>query len=204
MPPPEAHRTLKPEQIALLRRWVKEGAAYEEHWSFIAPRRPPIPETKNHEWARNPIDGFVLSRLEKEGLKPSSEADRPTLIRRVTYDLTGLPPTPEEVAAFLADASPKAYDKVVDRLLASPRYGEHRARYWLDLVRYGDTHGLHNDNYRSIWPYRDYVINAFNRNERFDQFAIEQLAGDLLPPTNVDQLVATGFARCNLSTGEGG
>jgi hypothetical protein len=204
MPPPEAHRTLKPEQIALLRRWVKEGAAYEEHWSFIAPRHLTIPETKNRHWARNPIDGFILSRLEKEGLTPSDEADRPTLIRRVTYDLTGLPPTPEEVTGFVTDQSRNAYEKVVERLLASPRYGEHRAHYWLDVARYGDTHGLHLDNFRSIWRYRDYVINSFNQNKPFDQFVKEQIAGDMLPAKNLDTLVASAFLRAGISSGEGG
>jgi mono/diheme cytochrome c family protein len=204
MPPPEAHRTLKPEQVAVLRRWVKEGAVYEEHWSFIAPRRPAIQETKNRQWARNPIDSFILSRLEKEGLSPSEEADRPTLIRRVTYDLTGLPPSPEEVAAFIADGSPNAYEKVVDRLLASPRYGEHRAHYWLDVARYGDTHGLHLDNFRSIWPYRDYVIKSYNQNKPFDRFVKEQIAGDMLPAKNLDTIVASAFLRAGISSGEGG
>jgi len=204
MPPPEGHRTLKPEQIALLRRWVKEGAAYEEHWSFIVPKRPAIPETKDRQWARNTIDRFILSRLEKEGLQPSEEADRPTLIRRVTYDLTGLPPTPEEVQAFVTDTSANAYEKVVDRLLASPRYGEHRAHYWLDVARYGDTHGLHLDNLRSIWPYRDYVIKSYNQNKPFDQFVKEQIAGDLLPGKNLDTLVASAFLRAGISSGEGG
>jgi hypothetical protein len=204
MPPPEARHTLKPEQVALLRRWVKEGAVYEEHWSFIAPKRPPIPEAKNQGWARNPIDRFILSRLEKEGLRPSDEADKPTLIRRVTYDLTGLPPTPEEVAAFVADGSSNAYEKVVDRLLASPRYGEHRAHYWLDVARYGDTHGLHLDNFRSIWPYRDYVIKSFNQNKPFDQFVKEQIAGDMLPAKTLDTLIASAFLRAGISSGEGG
>jgi mono/diheme cytochrome c family protein len=204
MPPPEARHTLKPEQIALLRRWVKEGAAYEEHWSFIAPKRPPIPDTRDRHWAHNPIDSFILSRLDKEGLRPSEEADRSALIRRVTYDLTGLPPTPEEVEAFVADGSANAYEKVVDRLLASPRYGEHRAHYWLDVARYGDTHGLHLDNLRSIWPYRDYVIKSYNQNKPFDQFVKEQIAGDMLPAKNLDTLVASAFLRAGISSGEGG
>ncbi|HZQ94495.1 MAG TPA: DUF1553 domain-containing protein [Candidatus Sulfotelmatobacter sp.] len=204
MPPPEAHRTLQPEQIAQLRRWVKEGARYQEHWSFLAPRRPEIPDTKDPHWARNPIDRFILSRLEKEGLRPSEPADRPTLIRRVTYDLTGLPPAPGEVEAFTADRSANAYEKVVDRLLASPRYGEHRAHYWLDVARYGDTHGLHLDNFRSIWPYRDYVIKSYNQNKPFDQFVKEQIAGDMLPAKNLDTLVASAFLRAGISSGEGG
>ncbi len=204
MPPPEAHRTLKPEQVALLRQWVKEGAVYEEHWSFIAPKLPAVPETKNRQWVRNPIDEFILSRLEKEGLAPSEEADRPTLIRRVTYDLTGMPPTPEEVRAFVLDGSADAYEKVVDRLLESPRYGEHRAHYWLDVARYGDTHGLHLDNFRSIWPYRDYVIKSYNQNKRFDDFVKEQIAGDMLPAKTLDSIVASAFLRAGISSGEGG
>jgi mono/diheme cytochrome c family protein len=204
MPPPEAHRTLKPEQVAVLRRWVKEGAVYEEHWSFIAPRRPAIPETKNRQWARNSVDSFILRRLEKEGMAPAEEANRPTLIRRVTYDLTGLPPSPGEVAEFMADGSANAYEKVVDRLLASPRYGEHRAHYWLDVARYGDTHGLHLDNLRSIWPYRDYVIRSYNQNKPFDQFVKEQIAGDMLPAKNLDTIVASAFLRAGISSGEGG
>ena len=204
MPPPEAHKHLKPEQIAALRRWIKEGAHYETHWAFVAPRLPPLPATRRTDWAQNEIDRFILARLDSEGLAPSPQADRSTLIRRLTYDLTGLPPTPEEVAAYLADPSGDAYEKIVDRLLASPRYGEHRARYWLDVARYGDTHGLHLDNFRSIWPYRDYVIRAYNENKPYDQFVREQLAGDLLPAKNPDQLVATGYIRAGISSGEGG
>ncbi len=206
MPPPSSHKTLKPEQIALLRQWVAGGAEYEEHWSFIAPTRPAAPAIAGtaRGVARNPIDAFVFARLAKEGLEPSPEADRRSLIRRVTLDLTGIVPTPKEVAAFVADQSPDAYEKLVDRLLASPRHGEHRARYWLDYARYADTHGLHFDNYRSIWPYRDYVIRAFNANKPFDQFVREQLAGDLLPARTFDELIATGFVRSNVTTNEGG
>ena len=201
MPPPEAHKTLNPAAIALLRRWIAEGAEYQEHWAFIAPVRPALPEISA---APNPVDRFVLARLAAEKIVPSPEADRPTLLRRVTYDLTGLPPTPAEAEAFLADAAPGAYERVVDRLLASPRYGEHRARYWLDYVRYADTHGIHFDNYRAIWPYRDYVIRAFNQDKPFDRFVREQLAGDLLPARTLDELAATGLIRCNLTTNEGG
>jgi len=204
MPPPEAHKTLSAAQIAVLRQWVREGATYQEHWSFIPPALPPVPAVQAAGWPRNPIDRFVLARLEREHLNPSPEADRPTLIRRVTYDLTGLPPAPADVDAFVNDPSPNAYEKVVDRLLASPRYGEHRAHYWLDVARFGDTHGLHIDNYRSIWPYRDYVIKSYNEDKPFDQFVREQLAGDLLPPRDIDQLVATAFVRAGVSTGEGG
>ena len=153
---------------------------------------------------RNPIDRFVLARLEEEGLTPNPEADRHTLVRRVTLDLTGLPPTPEEVEAFVRDESPEAYEALVDRLLARPSYGEHRARYWLDSVRYADTHGYHFDNYRSIWPYRDWVIDAFNANQPFDQFTREQIAGDMLPKATQDQRIATGFIRAGMSTNEGG
>ena len=206
MPPPEAHKTLKPEQIALLRQWIKEGAHYEPHWAFITPKRPPVPQsvTGNPAWARNEIDHFILKRLEQERLEPSPEADKRTLVRRVTYDLTGLPPSPDEVEAFLADSAPNAYEKVVDRLLASPGYGEHRAHYWLDYVRYADTHGLFADNYRAVWPYRDYVIKAFSENKPFDQFVREQLAGDLVPEQTLDSLIATGFIRSNPTTFEGG
>ncbi|MEO5961022.1 MAG: DUF1549 domain-containing protein, partial [Opitutaceae bacterium] len=206
MPPAEAHKTLKPEQSALLRQWVAEGAEYQEHWAFIAPvrKKPPAVAALNEKFVRNPIDRFIAARLEREGLAPSAEGDRRALIRRVTLDLTGIVPAPSEVEAFVADKSPDAYERVVDRLLASPRFGEHRARYWLDYVRYADTHGLHFDNLRAIWPYRDYVIRAFNANKPFDQFVREQLAGDLLPAKTMDELAATGFMRCNLTTNEGG
>src|SRR5579871_6036093 len=204
MPPPASGKTLSPEQINLLKRWVEEGAEYKEHWSFVPPRRPELPEVKDAAFVQNPIDRFVLARLEHEGLHPSPPADKTTLIRRVTQDLTGLPPTLAEVDAFLADDSPQAYERLVDRLLASPQYGEHLARYWLDAVRYGDTHGLHFDNERSLWPYRDWVINALNHNLPFDQFTIEQLAGDLLPHPTREQQIATGFNRCNVTSNEGG
>ena len=204
MPPPEAHKTLKPEQIAALVEWIRQGAVYEEHWSFIAPKSQPLPAVKKKDWVRTPIDNFILARLEKEGLSPSPQADKRSLIRRVTYDLTGLPPTPQEVEAFVADNSPDAYEKVVDRLLESPRYGEHRAHYWLDVARYGDTHGLHIDNFRLIWPYRDYVINAYNQNKHFDRFVTEQLAGDMLPDKSLDSLMASAYMRAGISSGEGG
>jgi mono/diheme cytochrome c family protein len=204
MPPPRTGKSLTPAQIDLLRKWVEQGANYSLHWAFVKPERPATPEVKDKVWVRNPVDAFILALLEREGLQPSPEADKPTLIRRVTLDLTGLPPTPEEVDAFLADHSPDAYEKVVDRLLKSPRYGEHMARYWLDGARYGDTHGLHLDNYREIWPYRDWVVRSYNANQPYDQFVIEQLAGDMLPEPTIDQLVATGFNRCHVSTNEGG
>ncbi|MBX7074633.1 MAG: PSD1 and planctomycete cytochrome C domain-containing protein [Pirellulales bacterium] len=204
MPPPDSGKTLTAEQVELLARWVDEGAPYAEHWSLTKIERPAQPAVQKPEWVANPIDAFILARLEKEGLAPSPAADKVTLLRRVTLDLTGLPPTLAEVDAFLADDSPEAYAKLVDRLLASPRYGEHMARYWLDEARYGDTHGLHLDNERSMWLYRDWVINAFNSNLPFDQFTVEQLAGDLLPNATQEQRIASGFNRCNVSTGEGG
>ncbi len=203
MPPGDSHKVMKPQQIAKVKKWIEQGAEWESHWAFIAPKNEELPSVKG-KWGVNEIDRFVLANLEEEGLTPSPEADRRTLIRRVTFDATGLPPTPEAVESFVDDRSDNAYKKLVDGLLESPRYGEHRARYWLDAARYGDTHGLHLDNYRSIWPYRDWVIRAYNNNMPFDQFTIEQLAGDLLPNPTQDQLVATGFNRCNVTTSEGG
>jgi hypothetical protein len=204
MPPKKSGKHLTPAQIDLLRRWVAEGATYTLHWAFVPPMRQALPKVKNTAWPKNSVDHFILARLEREGLQPSPEADRTTLIRRVTLDLTGLPPTPVEVDAFLADTSPNAYEKLVDRLLRSPRYGEHMARYWLDAARYGDTHGLHLDNYREMWPYRDWVIKAFNDNKPYDRFLLEQLAGDLLPNATLEQIIATGFNRCHVTTSEGG
>jgi hypothetical protein len=204
MPPPSSGKTVTPEQIELVKRWIDEGADYKPHWSFVKPERPELPAVSREDWTANPIDRFVLARLERAGLSPARPAEKVTLLRRVTLDLTGLPPTPDEVDAFLADGSPEAYERVVDRLLASPRYGEHQARYWLDQVRYGDTHGLHLDNERSMWPYRNWVIGAFNANKPFDQFTVEQIAGDLLPAATLEQQIASGFNRCNVTTGEGG
>ena len=204
MPPVDSGKTLSPADIALLARWIDEGASWKKHWSLTTPVRPEIPGVRHQAQVRNPVDAFVLARLEAEGLEPAPEADRVTLIRRLSYDLTGLPPTPAEVEAFVADAAPDAYEKLVDRLLASPRYGEHMARYWLDAVRYGDTHGLHFDNERALWKYRDWTIAAFAGNKPFDQFTIEQMAGDLLPGATLEQRIATGYNRCNLSTSEGG
>jgi mono/diheme cytochrome c family protein len=204
MPPKKSGKNLTAAQIDLLRRWIAEGATYTVHWAFAPPMRHALPKVKYTVWPNNAIDHFILARLEREGLQPSAEANRPTLIRRVTLDLTGLPPTLAEVDAFLADTSPNAYEKVVDRLLQSPRYGEHMARFWLDAARYGDTHGLHLDNYREMWPYRDWVIKAFNENKPYDQFLTEQLAGDLLPGATLDQSIATGFNRCHVTTSEGG
>ncbi|MEM8866434.1 MAG: PSD1 and planctomycete cytochrome C domain-containing protein, partial [Planctomycetota bacterium] len=204
MPPPETNKSLTEEEIAAIRQWIAKGADWQQWWSFTPPKSHTPPAVEQKDWPRNDVDRFILARLEEEGLSPSREADKRTLIRRVTLDLTGLPPTLEEIEAFMADDSPKAYENLVDRLLASPRYGEHMARFWLDAARYGDTHGLHFDNYREMWPYRDYVVEAFNKNMPFDQFAIEQLAGDLLPDPTRDQLIASGFNRCNVTTNEGG
>lgn len=204
MPPKDSGRQLTDSQIQLLTEWIRQGAEWSEHWAFVAPQRPDPPQTQLKNWSRNPIDDFVLARLEQEGLKPSDEAARSALIRRVTLDLTGLPPTPEEVNAFLSDSSPDAYETVVDRLLTSPRYGEHMAVRWLDAARYADTSGYQNDGPRSMWRWRDWVINAFNSNQPYDQFTIEQLAGDLLENASLDQQIATGFNRNHRGNAEGG
>ena len=204
MPPPSSEHKLTEKQIETIRRWIDDGARWDEHWAFIPPKRPEIPKVANAAWVRNPIDSFILARLEKEGLKPQPEADKPTLLRRVYLDLIGLPPTPADVDAFLADKSAGAYEKVVDKLLASPHYGERMAMAWLDLARYADTHGYHIDSHRDMWPWRDWVIRAFNENKPFDQFTIEQLAGDLLPEATQDQKIATGFNRNHMINFEGG
>lgn len=204
MPPAEAHKVLKPEQLAALRQWVAEGAKYEPHWSFIAPVRPSLPAVSNPGWERNPVDNFILAELDKNHLAPAPEADRRSIARRLSLDLTGLPPEPEVVENFVSDPDPQAYEKLVDRMMATPEWGEHRGRYWLDYARYADTHGIHFDNYREIWPYRQWVVEAFNRNMPFDQFTVEQLAGDLLPDRTLDDQIASGFNRCNISTNEGG
>jgi hypothetical protein len=204
MPPAETGKKLTPRQVALLKKWIDQGAEWQGHWAFIKPERPALPKIKNEAFVRNVIDRFIAAGVEQAGLKPLPPADKITLLRRVTLDLTGLPPTPEETEAFLNDTSANAYEKVVDRLLNSPRRGEQMARYWLDLARYGDTHGLHFDNERVLWQYRDWVIKAFNANMTFDNFVTEQLAGDLLPNATNDQRIATGFNRCNVTTNEGG
>ena len=204
MPPPKSGKTLTAEQIETIREWIKAGAVWEEHWAYTAPERPAPPEIQNPDWARNPIDQFVAARLEQEGLQPSPEADKTTLIRRASLDLTGLPPTPREVDAFLADESPESYERLVDRLLDSPAYGEHMAHYWMDAARYADSHGYHIDADRSMWKWRDWVIDAYNRNLPFDEFTIDQLAGDLVPNPTLEQKVASGYVRANMSTGEGG
>ncbi len=204
MPPKKSHKALSPREKEVLKRWVEQGAPYQNHWSFEAPTRPGLPALRAQSWVRNAVDAFVLSGLENKHLQPAPEADRRTLARRLALDLTGLPPSPEEVDAFVHDPAPAAYENLVQRLLNSPHWGEHRGRYWLDAARYGDTHGIHHDAYREIWPYRDWVISAFNKNMRFDAFSVEQIAGDLIPNPTREQLIATGFHRCNITTAEGG
>ena len=209
MPPVDSGRNLTTREIELLTEWIRQGARWQQHWSFVAPVRPALPKVQNTSWVKNAIDAFVLARLEKEGLSPAPEADRATLIRRVSLDLTGLPPSPKEVDEFIADKSSNAYEKVVDRLLASPRFGERMAFRWLDAARYADTNGYQLDGERSMWRWRDWVIDAYNRNLPFDQFTIQQLAGDLLPkPKNpraaLDQLIATAFNRNHRGNSEDG
>jgi hypothetical protein len=205
MPPEKTHKTVTPQEVELVRRWIAEGAEYQGHWAFIAPVRPAVPTLVGRKSDTiNPIDAFIRARLAQAGLPTSPEAPRETLIRRVSLDLTGLPPTPGEVEAFIADQSPNAYEKAVDRLLASPRHGEHMAAQWLDLARYADSNGFQSDTRRAMWHWRDWAINAFNENKPFDQFTIEQLAGDLLPNATRDQIVATGFNRNHRLNGEGG
>jgi len=204
MPPPDSHKQLKPSEIELLRGWIEQGAEYAEYWAYVPPRWHPVPETGDSDWPLNWIDHFVLARLKAEGLRPSPEADRVTLIRRLSYDLIGLPPTPEEVDAFVRSRDPRAYEILVDRLLASEHFGERLAIYWLDLVRYADSVGYHGDQTQAISPYRDYVIDSFNRNKPFDQFTREQLAGDLLENPTLEQRIATGYNRLLQTSHEGG
>ena len=204
MPPAEEAKPLTPQEIRLLRTWISEGATYQKHWSFVPPRRPSVPRDLKKEWSRNPIDDFVLARLQAAGLQPSKSADRLTLARRVYMDLIGLPPTPEQADAFVADQRPDAYRRLVDQLLASSHYGEHWAQPWLDAARYADTNGYEKDRPRSIWPYRDWVIRSLNQDLSFDQFTIEQLAGDMLPDASAEQRIATGFHRNTMLNEEGG
>ena len=204
MPPPKSHRQLTPAQIDLVRRWIDEGANWSQHWAFIPPARPAIPAVKNTAWPRNAIDHFVLAELERNNLSPSPAAPLETLLRRVTLDLTGLPPTPAEVDAFLADTASDAYEKVVDRLLRSPRYGERMVWEWLDAARYADSNGYQGDQERTMWPWRDWAVRALNDNLPFDQFTIWQLAGDLLPNPTLEHKLATGFNRNHMINGEGG
>ncbi len=204
MPPADSGKSLTEKDKEVLRQWIEQGASWNEHWAYVPPQLPALPKPVNDWKQSNAIDLFIQARLQQQGLSPEKEADKATLIRRLTLDLTGLPPSVAEVDAFLADASDQAYERLVDRLLQSERYGEHMARNWLDAARFADTHGLHLDNERSIWPYRDWVIKSFNQNMPFDQFTVEQLAGDLLPEPSLSQRVATGFNRCNVTTSEGG
>ena len=205
MPPPETHKTLKPAEIAAVKSWIEQGAPWQPHWSLIAPTRPALPTVTAKDWVKTPVDAFVLQKLEAKGLKPAPEAEDHTLVRRIALDITGLPPAPEIIGKYatgkLTDAQ---VSQLIDELMKSPSYGEHRARYWLDAARYGDTHGLHFDKPREMWAYRDWVVQAFNRNQPFNEFTVEQIAGDLLPNPRQDQLVATGFQRCNITTNEGG
>lgn len=204
MPPPKSRRSLTAAQKQLLKDWIVAGAEYEPHWAYIPVRRPEVPATKNPAWVRNPIDAFVLHMLDTKGIQPSKEAPKAELLRRLSLDVIGLPPTPEQLKAFLKDSSPDAYERQVDRLLSSPQYGERMAVPWLDVVRYADTVGYHGDQNQNIFPYRDYVIDSFNRNKSFDQFTVEQLAGDLLPAPTTEQQIASGFNRLNMVTREGG
>jgi hypothetical protein len=204
MPSPKSGKSLSPRQIAVIRTWIEQGAAWKGHWAYLASTRPQPPAVEQPGSVRNPVDRFILARLQEAGLQPSPEADRVTLIRRLAFDLVGLPPTRAEVDAFVADRSPDAYEKLVERLLASPHHGERLAMAWLDLVRYADSIGYHSDNPMQVWPYRDYVIRAFTANKRFDQFTVEQLAGDLLPDAASEQKVASGYNRLLQTTEEGG
>ncbi len=205
MPPPSSYLTLSDSEKETLRKWVEQGAQYEPHWAFVPlPASVPVPEVRDQTWPRNEIDHFIAARLEKAGLKPSREASKTRWLRRVTLDLNGLPPTPSEVDAFEADKSPAAYEKVVNRLLDSPRFGERMAAPWLDAVRYADSYGYQNDALCPTWPYRDWVVNAYNRNLPYDKFLTDQLAGDLLPHPTRDQRLATAFSRLHRQTAEGG
>ena len=204
MPPAKTNKHLKPDEIAKLKQWIEQGAKYQPFWSLISVRKPEPPLLKNPEWVNNPIDSFILAKLKQEGLSPAPEADRRTLMRRLAFDLTGLPPKAEEVDAFVADASPAAFEKLIDKMLASKHYGERMALHWLDLVRYADTGGYHSDNHRDVAPYRDWVIDAFNSNMPFDRFTIEQLAGDLLLNATSGQKIASGYNRLLQTTEEGG
>ena len=204
MPPPDSGHELTDNDRKVLKQWVNAGGEYETHWSFNRPVKTTFPKTKKKDWILNPLDHFVLNKLESNGREPSRDLDRHRWIRRVSLDLTGLPPTPEEADAFAADKSEDAHEKVVDRLLASNAYGEHWARMWLDLARFADTKGYEKDRHRDVWRYRDWVIDAFNHDMPFDQFTIEQLAGDLLPEPSADQMLATAFHRNTMENDEGG
>ena len=203
MPPPKLAKPLSPEQVETLKSWINAGAVWGQHWAWEKPVRPMIPKTVHSEWVKNPVDTFVLSRLESKSLQPQPEATRTELLRRVSLDLTGLPPSESEVSAFLNDNTPNAYEKFVDRLLASPRFGERMAWDWLDAGRYADTNGYQGDGERTMWPWRDWVVQAFNNDMPFDQFTVNQIAGDLIPKAHPDQILATGFNRNHMINGEG-
>lgn len=204
MPPPSSHLSLNKDEIALIEKWIRQGAAYKPHWAFIPPVSSELPKVRDKRWPRNEMDYFILSSIEKNGLKPNKEADKERLLKRLSFDLTGLPPSIEIQDRFLQDPSSNAYEKIVDELLASPHYGEKMALHWLDIARYADSHGYQDDGYRSMWPWRDWVIHAFNENYPYDKFATWQLAGDLLPNPSKEQLLATGFNRNHKITQEGG
>ncbi|MBM4057543.1 MAG: DUF1549 domain-containing protein, partial [Planctomycetes bacterium] len=204
MPPPESHKTLSADEIDVLRRWIDEGAEYADHWAFLPPVKAPLPAVRAGGWVRNPIDVFVLAALEEGGMEPAPEADRATLVRRVSLDLRGLPPTLAEIDEYLADDGQGSYERMVERMLASPHYGEKMALVWKDLARHGDTSGYHFDSTRDTWPWRDWVIAAYNDNMPFDRFSIEQLAGDLLPDASTAQRIASGFNRNARFNEEGG
>ncbi|MEL6844945.1 MAG: DUF1549 domain-containing protein, partial [Bacteroidota bacterium] len=195
---------LSDEEVSLLRQWVKEGAKWETHWAYLPPEKSPLPKISQREWPRNEIDHFVLARMEAHDLSPSPSATKARLLRRLSLDLTGLPPSPQELQSFLADESPEAYAKAVERLLASPSFGERWAALWMDLARYADSQGYERDAHRTMWPYRDWLIKAFNTDMPFDTFTIQQLAGDLLPLQSPDQLIATAFTRNSMTNAEGG
>uniref|UniRef100_UPI00313B87F5 PSD1 and planctomycete cytochrome C domain-containing protein n=1 Tax=Dyadobacter sp. OTU695 TaxID=3043860 RepID=UPI00313B87F5 len=204
MPPPASNLKLSQREIDLIGKWINQGAKYEKHWAFVAPRKPKVPEVDHEDWAKNDIDHFILEKQEQKGLEPSAEADKERLLKRLSLDLNGLPPSLQLMDEFLADNSPNAYEKVVDKLLANPTYGEKMAIHWLDLARYADSHGYQDDGYRTQWPWRDWVIHAFNKNMHYNDFVTWQLAGDLLPNSTKEQLLATGFNRNHKITEEGG
>lgn len=204
MPPKSSNLVLTVNEIAILEKWIKQGAKYEKHWAFTSPTLPQIPPVANKAWVKNELDHFILNKLEEKGITPNPEADRERLLKRISLDLTGLPPSLDLMESFLSDEDPDAYEKLVDRLLQNPSYGEKMALHWLDVARYADSHGYQDDNYRSQWPWRDWVIHAFNKNMPYDEFVTWQLAGDLLPQATKEQLLATGFNRNHKITEEGG
>ncbi len=197
MPPPSTNLpALTESEISVIKKWIEQGAKYEPHWAFVAPIKPALPKVENKKWVRNEIDYFVLQQLEKRGLEPNEEADKERLLKRVSLDLAGLPSTTEQIDRFVADKAPNAFEKMVDELMRQPQFGERMAINWLDVARYADSHGYQDDNYRSQWPWRDWVIHAFNKNMPYDKFITWQLAGDLIPDATKEHLLATGFKEC--------